>query len=136
MTRCGQCGKHLCDGPDPEPRAPCSDCGSTHRVYDESIKETAKALDSVAFKQRRRGDGGYVAKGMSGYERSADGRLVKKDSIFDAEADRRFEHVEDAETGEVLHHGDHKLTEHTGHGSAKLKTKKAGKTAAKPRRTR
>jgi hypothetical protein len=44
---------------------------------------------------------------------------VRKESLFDKEQDRRYEHVVDDETGEVIHHCDHKLTEHTGHGSAK-----------------
>jgi hypothetical protein len=129
MIRCGQCGKHLGDGPDPEPRAPCGDCGSTRRIYGAHAIDAVRALDAVGFKLRRRGDGGYVAKGTSGYYRRADGRLVKKESIFDTEADRRFEHIEDAETGEVLHHIDHKLSEHRGHGSAKFprSKKKAGK---------
>lgn len=82
------------------------------------------ALDALAYKLRRPGDHKYTAMGMSGYQRSASGRLVKKESFFDKEADRRFEHIEDAETGEELYHSDHKLTEHTGHGSAKFTSKK------------
>jgi hypothetical protein len=94
-------------------------------VYEAHIVETMRALDSVGFKQRRPGDRGYVAKGTSGYEVSrATGRLVRKESLFDKEANRRFELVKDAETGDELHSCNHKLTEHQGHGSAKFKTKK------------
>jgi hypothetical protein len=38
---------------------------------------------------------------------------------FDKMRDRYFEHVEDADTGEVLRHVDEPLSEHRGHGSAK-----------------
>jgi hypothetical protein len=50
---------------------------------------------------------------------------VLKDSFFDKRRNRRYEHVEDPETGQVLKHQDHPLTEHTGHGSAKFKKEPA-----------
>lgn len=124
--RCGGCGTHLGDGPDPEPRKPCPACGSTRRAYHEHVVESVRAFDATGFKFSRTVNGKkeWVAQGTSGYERSrATGRLVRKDSLFDKEANRRFERVEDAETGEELHHCDHKLTDHVGHGSAKFKAK-------------
>jgi hypothetical protein len=45
---------------------------------------------------------------------------VGKEDTFNKRDDRRYEHVEDLETGEVLHHCDHPLTEHRGHGSDKF----------------
>lgn len=70
----------------------------------------------------------YVSRppeGNSGFEPShATPHGVKKESLFERENDRRYEHVEDAETGEVLHHSDHRPSEHTGHGSDKKGPKK------------
>ncbi len=59
---------------------------------------------------------------MTGWDFSKKlGKLIRKVSHFDQRTDSRYEHVEDPETGEVLHHEDHPLSEHRGHGSAKFK---------------
>lgn len=47
-------------------------------------------------------------------------RFALRTSHFDKRSDRRLEHIEDPETGEVLHHQDHPLTEHRGHGADKV----------------
>jgi hypothetical protein len=58
--------------------------------------------------------------GMTGWDMSRRlRRMVRKESLFNKRSDRRYEHVEDPETGTVLHHQDHRLTEHLGHGSDK-----------------
>jgi hypothetical protein len=57
--------------------------------------------------------------GRWGARYDAEGRLVHFDSHYDKETDRRWERVEDLETGELIHEQDHPLTEHRGHGSAK-----------------
>jgi hypothetical protein len=121
VNRCGQCKRCLGEGPDPVPHVPCPDCGSTVRLYEEHCVESLRFYDSLGFKQRRLGDHGFVAKGTGGIVRGrGTGRLERKETLLDKEKDRYFEHVEDLETGQVLRHEDHKLTEHTGHGSAKF----------------
>jgi len=126
MVRCKGCNETLGEGPDSEPRTPCPKCGSTIRIYEAHVVDSVRALDSLGFKLKRPGRKRPAVEGTSGYDRTAEGRLVKKQSLFDREGDRRFEHVEDDETGEVLHHSDHKLTEHRGHGADKFPPKKKG----------
>lgn len=82
--RCGGCGTHLGDGPDPEPRKPCPACGSTGRAYHEHVVESVRAFDATGFKFSRTVNGKkeWVDQGTSGYQRSrATGRLVRKDSL-------------------------------------------------------
>jgi hypothetical protein len=43
--------------------------------------------------------------------------MVLKISIFSTRPYRRYEHIEDPLTREVLHHDDHSLGDHKGHGS-------------------
>ena len=50
------------------------------------------------------------------------GKSVERKMLVDRQNDRYMEVVTEYETGVVVHHCDEKLSEHTGHGSAK-KTK-------------
>lgn len=47
------------------------------------------------------------------------GTWVIKERIINREHDKYYEHIED-EGGTLIHHCDEKLSEHQGHGSAKL----------------
>jgi hypothetical protein len=102
-------------------RSPCPACGergrSVHKTLTAEVKSTASlsydAFPPGASSKRRR-----FAWGFTGWDFSRRlQRLVRKESSFNKRADRRFEHIEDPETGDVLHHQDHPLTEHKGHGS-------------------
>lgn len=47
------------------------------------------------------------------------GKPVRKRCVIDRERDEYLEHIEDYETGQVLHHCQEPLSEHRGHGDAK-----------------
>jgi hypothetical protein len=113
------------DGMEPaDQRSPCPKCGGhSRRVVKEPLAAEIKATASLNYdafppgptSKRRR-----FAWGFTGWDFSrALQRLVRKDSAFNKRTNRRYEHVEDPETGDVLHHQDHPLTEHKGHGSDK-----------------
>ena len=62
---------------------------------------------------------------IEGYEiRKLDGRLMKKSRIIDKVNDKYVEKVVDPESGEIVHLCEEPLSEHVGHGSAKLNTPK------------
>jgi hypothetical protein len=106
-------------------RPPCPRCGGYGRTVRKALSGSVTPLGSLNYdgfppgpKSNRR----RFAWGFTGWEMSVSlGRLVHKITHFDRRADRRYEHVEDPLTGEVLRHQDHPLTEHVGHGSAKFK---------------
>jgi hypothetical protein len=50
------------------------------------------------------------------------GRWRRLRRLIDRCGNRYLQHIEDAETGEVLQHVDEPLTEHQGHGSARPKS--------------
>jgi hypothetical protein len=104
-------------------RPGCPECGSTGVIFELLMRATAQptatlpysAWPSAPMSNQRR-----FAWGMTGWDMSLRlRRMVRKESLFDKRSDRRYEHVEDPETGTVLHHWDHRLTEHLGHGSDK-----------------
>lgn len=106
-------------------RARCPKCGRFERTVLNSISAELTPLATLGYEgfppgttsKRRR-----FAWGLTGWELSKSlQRLVKKTSLFDKRSNRRYEHVGDPVTGEVLYHQDHPLTEHIGHGSDKSK---------------
>lgn len=107
-------------------RTPCPECDGSSRLLKKApVSATGTGLASVEYAARppgRTSNRSRFAWGSTGWDYSKSlGRMVKKSSHFDKRGDRRFEHVEDPESGAVLHHEDHPLTEHRGHGSDKLK---------------
>lgn len=110
-----------------EQRTPCPRCGSTARHMRKGLAAQLTHNASLTYdayppgqKSKRR----RFAWGFTGWELSVKlGRPVRKESHFDKRGDRRYEHIEDPETGATLHHQDHPLTEHRGHGSAKFANK-------------
>jgi hypothetical protein len=49
----------------------------------------------------------------------ATGKYAHHERLIDRKNDLYREHVEDPDTGEVIHHNEEPLSEHRGHGSAK-----------------
>jgi hypothetical protein len=125
---CGQCETQLDAATDqsPDERTPCPVCGSLSRLVHVYAHDSVKVHESIGLVQKRpgfvgrsgRSKGGVVMRLFSGAEQSADGTWVHKVSLFDRLNDRRYERVTD-EDGNLLHHQDHPLTEHRGHGSDK-----------------
>lgn len=117
----------------------CADCGEVIRVGDLtqcpkcgshrlalSVRETvAPPLVSVFFEATDPSRTGGKKKRMRiwGHVRwepshMLGGALVRVRQLFDKEADRYIHEVV-TKDGEVLHHQDHRLKDHQGHGSAK-----------------
>jgi hypothetical protein len=126
---CGSCGYSFGEYPTGmgSTRAPCPRCSSGARTvrkapFHATITPRA-SLGYEAFPEGTKSKSHRFAWGFTGWDFSVVlGRLVRKASHFDRRGNRRYEHVEDPETGDVLIHQDHPLTEHTGHGSAKFKS--------------
>lgn len=106
--------------------ARCSKCGSgsltrTLVVHDEirlGLDEhvTLKAKDRAypSCKNPRR-------EVRSGRRPDVSGRAVDEWRLIDRDADRYEERIVHPQTGEVVHQDEGRLSEHRGHGSAKLK---------------
>ena len=85
-----------------------------------SISETITARDSFKLRKKSPGFKGFVVEVIGGWFSS---RLCK-DGVnlsrsLDKKNDEYHEVVKDYRTGKVVHESHEKLSEHTGHGSAK-----------------
>lgn len=107
---------------------PCPECGSTARTITVTILEELTAYEAWST-QRRNPDLKSADKvrqrDFLGYEMSRRlGRMVHKVRSIDRDADRYLETVTDPISGEVIHHCEEPLSQHTGHGSAKSRPDK------------
>ena len=104
----------------PETRHACLVCGSTARVFAVSIEAATTLHTGLGFKHKRPGHKKPIAEGFTRQETArSTGAAVERKMSVDRENDRYAETVTECETGAVIHHCDEKLSEHTGHGSAK-----------------
>ena len=55
--------------------------------------------------------------------RKSDNKWITKERVIDKNKDLYREVVKDPTTGEIVHHCEEHLSQHFGHGAAKLKTK-------------
>lgn len=85
--------------------------------------EIFPGVDLKVKNPRYQGRRKFIREVKSIAEQSVDGRLVRKDRLIDRGNNRYREKVTVVDTGDVVHHADHKLTEHTGHGSDKPELK-------------
>jgi hypothetical protein len=131
---CGHVLGNYPAGMEPEgERNPCPECGGLARRVSKTLSGelvVRSNLDYAQFPPGSLTNKQRISWGMTGWELSKRrGRMIRKESHFDKRGNRRYEHIEDPATGEVLHHEDHPLTEHRGHGSDKLDTKQPGNKA-------
>ena len=81
------------------------------RVAPNSVSKTGKRPQGIWDREEWRG-----------YEFSKDGHhLMSKARILDRNEDCYKELVINTDTGNIVHNVEHPLSEHTGHGSAKIK---------------
>lgn len=121
-AKCAKCGVAILTNTDtPEYRTPCSNCGSTGRNYHVSLSDTAVARDGIGVKAKRAGEKKPYIEDIAApdYSRSKE-KLVHRQRIIDRDKDLYFEQVTDYETGEILHKCEEPLSQHQGHGAAKL----------------
>src|SRR5262245_17457228 len=124
-VKCGKCLAVLIDAPDipVEQRTPCPNCGSTVRVFEAEITETAITRESLGMKARHGASGRPFYEGKSGADlHRATGQWMERDLVIDRENDRYVERVVDPNTGEVVHICEEPLSKHQGHGTAKKKS--------------
>jgi hypothetical protein len=109
-------------------REPCPRRGSTKpRTYLVTLESRMKAYVSLGDKVKNpalKSDQKLRSQGFSGYEYSNYlGKMVRKSRLIDRDRDLYFERITDIETGEVLNETSEPLSQHRGHGSAKVKPK-------------
>lgn len=100
----------------------CPKCGTIGGVLNAIKVAGVEILPSVDLKVRNpryQGRRKYIREVKSIAEYSVDGRLVRKDRLIDRGNNRYREKVTVVDTGDVIRNADHKLTEHTRHGSDK-----------------
>jgi hypothetical protein len=124
---CGGCGLPLTESPSlaTVDREPCPTCGSTSRKYTCEMAHTIKTRSNLRARQKRPGIKGFVVELLEGwFPTRASGGTVKGWVT----RSRRVDRLDDiygervvAEDGTVIVDKVEKLSEHRGHGSAKLK---------------
>jgi hypothetical protein len=132
---CGDCG-YVRPGPTAEDDlTQCPKCGSANQNIAAGITETVTARDGWRFQVR---DGNLSSKKrlrrdiFSGAEqRKSHGDFVQKERVIDKDTNR-YRKLIRIESGEIIHDVDEPLTDHFGHGSAKLKKVKPADDTGKP----
>ncbi|HYL12145.1 MAG TPA: hypothetical protein VEV41_03870 [Terriglobales bacterium] len=85
------------------------------RVIEVSVSSRLEFHDSLGFKHKRVGQKKPLAEGVSGDAFfHMESKWVKKERFIDREGNRYREQVTDPTTGEVIHHCDEPLSQHTG----------------------
>jgi hypothetical protein len=120
---CRQCGRSIGESPHAaaEDRKPCPSCGSVARRIEAMISRTLTIRRDIALKHKRPG----VKKPLSEQKHRDSlstklGRWMRHSRLIDRKNDWYTEAVVDPKTGEMVHHCDEPLSEHRGHGSAKV----------------
>jgi hypothetical protein len=123
--QCKDCNRDLDLSYESPPAEPCPKCGSTNRRLFASV--TCEARVQVHAKTKWWAPPSHNKAerwGETGNDFFREtGRWNTLVRIYDKVKDWYYEHIVDEETGEVLAHQEHKLSEHHGHGSAKPKDK-------------
>ena len=120
---CADCNSVL-----PNENDKCKKCGSTKKVIKLFFGDIMPEIhESIGFKAKdktknsRKNPVLDVFQGDEIYKRT--GEWVNKEREIDKTNNRYYEIVKTLD-GKILHHCDEKLTDHQGHGSAKIKSKK------------
>jgi hypothetical protein len=125
-TFCASCGSPVDESLDPPgERKPCTKCGSTARHIAAEIHESVNAPDGLHVKAKRAGEKKPFVEdmGIPSYSVALN-KLVHRERLIDRDNDVYKERVIEYESGQVIHEDQSKLSEHIGHGSAKVKKPK------------
>lgn len=119
-TVCSQCGAPASDEA-PDARRPCPVCGSTARTISVSFNMGIKVDTYLKTKSLHREGGHKVVREETVGDDffKSTGRWSLMHRLIDRVHDWYEETFRDRETGEILHHKAHPLSEHRGYGSAK-----------------
>lgn len=130
LMRCGDpaCGVTLPAGLADEPvesRTPCASCGGTRRVFARHLTATIAAFGSLEAKQRRPGFKKPIREILTGGDLHRDsGEVRQRERNMDRLGDWYDETITRPD-GTVVVDQHHPLSEHRGHGSAKLSKKRS-----------
>jgi hypothetical protein len=115
-----------------EATSPCPSCGSTARLVEVVVGDSATLHDSLRTRRRREGSKPYLEteSGDSLYRSSGEWNTVER--RIDRENDLYYEDIKDAE-GNPIRHVEEELSQHQCHGAAKRTVKQppAGEATAK-----
>lgn len=114
-VQCKDCGLAL---PQPaslpvEQRTPCPQCGSTARLINIHIAASVTSEGHLGYRSRHPGKGKWLVQqygGDSFYRK--EGRWHKLTRIIDRVQNWYYEHITDAQTGEMIRHCEAPLSEH------------------------
>jgi len=119
MPICKDCGAQFDSNKD---GSVCPQCGSSSKVVNASVNIQVSLYmrwKMFGIKMEKR-----IFELIFGHEKFIKtNRMVKKGRLIDRENNWYEEIVTDPKTGEVIHETKEKLTDHSGHGSAKPKGK-------------
>lgn len=116
VVYCKGCGKERIA----EDTKACTDCGIRGWLFTlvlESSLTPHSFLDAKALHSNSRKWFARSKVGSSFY--TLTGRWHRLERFINRASNWYYEHITDAETGEIVRHDEGKLTDHTGHGSAK-----------------
>lgn len=124
QNTCGSCGAEINEDPHAPAadRQPCPSCGSRARAFKGTFSATVIGLAGMRFKAKRSGHKKPIYEGRSepSVQRST-GIMMHLERFFDRINDWYRERITNPKTGEVVHCCDEPLSQHQGHGSAKMK---------------
>ena len=109
------------------PENKCPQCGSIKKIININIAEHLEIHESLKAKgknvtmPRKKNPRVDIFSGDD--LRKSDNRWMKKERVIDKDKNLYKEIVTDPATGKVIHHTEEPLSQHSGHGSAKFKTK-------------
>jgi uncharacterized Zn finger protein (UPF0148 family) len=119
-TTCSKCGAPAFDE---AARQPCLVCGSTARTMSVAAKLEATSAIYVKTRSLHREGGRKVVReetvGDDFRRKTKKWNFMRR--LIDWKNDWYEETFRDRDTGQILYHQAHRLTEHRGHGSAKSK---------------
>jgi DnaJ-class molecular chaperone len=101
-------------------RKPCPSCGSTARLFSQTIEVNVTPQVTLNYKGKRGGKGKPFIIGKLGADLFVKlQRWVHLERIIDRENDRYKEVVTDPTTKEIIHRCEEPLSQHQNHGAAK-----------------
>ena len=123
-VKCGNCKSALNESADlpVAKRKPCPRCGSLSRHFEVLIESKLFVTSKLRMKARRGGKGKPFIDTTKGDDiHRKTGKWMKLERIINRENDLYTEVVTDPTTGKIVYKCEEPLSQHKGHGSAKLR---------------
>ena len=122
--KCEECGEVLSETSETtfEGSAPCPKCGSKAQRFEITISESLQMHEQVNIKSRYGNAGKVYLESKAGddfFRKTGEWNSLER--VIDHENDVYREVITNPRTGELIRHVEEPLSEHQGHGSAKVK---------------